>query len=247
MKATTTIFTLLTLVALSAGLPAQQGGGDVTDSETLQNPQSMQKQRSTNLEHADERRDSQDILKRADDVLTAMERDAELQQALRQAKGVFLMPDFGRGALVVGGRGGQGVVFAKVGEQWHGPAFYNMGAISVGAQGGATAGRVAMLLMTDEAVDAFKQNHNFALNADAGLTLVDWSRQAQGSWGQGDVILWSDTKGVFAGGALSVSDVFADQEANEEFYSGSGDVNVMRILQGDVESDQPADLIERLP
>lgn len=247
MKKATATLAVLTLSALSAAVPANQGSRDVTDAETMQNPSSMQEQRSANLENPDERRNTRDVLDQAGEVLTAMERDKELQNALRQAKGVFLVPDFGRGALVLGGRGGQGVVFTKQDGDWNGPAFYNFGAVSAGAQGGVSAGQVAMLLMTDEAVDSFKQDHNFALNADAGLTLIDWSGQAQGSWGKGDVVLWSDTEGVFAGGAISVSDVFADEEANQEFYSQAGEVNVVSILQGDVDSDQDVKLIDRLP
>nr|WP_315222696.1 hypothetical protein [uncultured Duganella sp.] len=45
--------------------------------------------------------------------------------------------------------------------------------------------------------------HNFALSAEAGLTVLNWSKLAQGTVGTGDVVAWSGTKGLF-GGAVAV-------------------------------------------
>ena len=189
----------------------------------------------SNVQTGEERRNARDVLDESEKVLQNMKREDGMDAALEQAKGVFLVPDFGRGAFVFGGRGGQGVVLAKDGGDWNGPAFFNFGAVSAGAQGGVAAGEVAMLLMTDKAVKSFKQDHNFALNADAGLTLVDWSKVTQGSYGKGDVLFWSSTEGLFAGGAISVSDVFSDDEANQEYYTRA--TSAEAILEGEVEDD----------
>ena len=161
----------------------------------MQNTQSMDhmEDQASNVQTGEERENTRDVLNEAETVLRNMKREDGMDAALEQAKGVFLVPDFGRGAFVFGGRGGQGVVLTKDGGDWNGPAFFNFGAVSAGAQGGVAAGEVAMLLMTDKAVKSFKQDHNFALNADAGLTLLDWSNVAQGSYGKGDVLFWSST------------------------------------------------------
>ncbi len=56
-----------------------------------------------------------------------------------------------------------------------------------------------MLLMTDRALNSFKGNNTFSLNADAGLTIINYSARGQASVGKGDVIFWADTEGAFAG------------------------------------------------
>ena len=247
MKVATITATSLALASLAAGVAANQTGRDVDDAETMQNTQSMDhmEDQASNVQTGEERRNARDVLDESEKVLQNMKREDGMDAALEQAKGVFLVPDFGRGAFVFGGRGGQGVVLAKDGGDWNGPAFFNFGAVSAGAQGGVAAGEVAMLLMTDKAVASFKQDHNFALNADAGLTLVDWSKVAQGSYGKGDVLFWSSTEGLFAGGAISVSDVFSDDEANQEYYTRA--TSAEAILEGDVEDDsEDADALKSL-
>ncbi len=240
MKIATITVTSLALASLTAGVAANQTGRDVDDAETMQNTQSMDhmEDQASNVQTGEERQNAREVLNESERVLQNMKREEGMDAALEQAKGVFLVPDFGRGAFVFGGRGGQGVVLTKQNGDWNGPAFFNFGAVSAGAQGGAAAGEVAMLLMTDKAVESFKQDHNFALNADAGLTLLDWSNAAQGSYGKGDVLFWSSTEGLFAGGAISVSDVFSDDEANQEYYTREATAEA--ILEGEVEDNSDA-------
>ena len=240
MKIATITVTSLALASLTAGGAANQTGRDVDDAETMQNTQSMDhmEDQASNVQTGEERQNAREVLNESERVLQNMKREEGMDAALEQAKGVFLVPDFGRGAFVFGGRGGQGVVLTKQNGDWNGPAFFNFGAVSAGAQGGAAAGEVAMLLMTDKAVESFKQDHNFALNADAGLTLLDWSNAAQGSYGKGDVLFWSSTEGLFAGGAISVSDVFSDDEANQEYYTRAATAEA--ILEGEVEDNSDA-------
>jgi len=237
MKIATITVTSLALASLTAGVAANQAGRDVDDAETMQNTQSMDhmEDQASNVQTGEERQNAREVLNESERVLQNMKREEGMDAALEQAKGVFLVPDFGRGAFVFGGRGGQGVALTKQNGDWNGPAFFNFGAVSAGAQGGVAAGEVAMLLMTDKAVESFKQDHNFALNADAGLTLLDWSNAAQGNYGKGDVVFWSSTEGLFAGGAISVSDVFSDDEANQEYYTRAASAEA--ILEGQVEDD----------
>ena len=48
-------------------------------------------------------------------------------------------------------------------------------------------------------------------------------------------MFWSSTEGLFAGGAISVSDVFSDDEANQEYYTRA--TSAEAILEGEVEDD----------
>ena len=118
---------------------------------------------------------------------------------LKKAKGVYIVPDFGRGGLIVGGRGGAGVMLAKHNGRWTDPAFFNFGGVSIGAQAGGSGGSVAFILMSQDAVDAFKNGNQFSLNSGAGLSIVNYSANAQASAGKGDIVFWSNTEGRLCG------------------------------------------------
>ena len=153
---------------------------------------------------------------------------------LQRAKAVLLLPDYGRGGLVIGAQGGQGVLVARQADGWSDPVFYNLGGVSVGAQAGVAAGRIALLLMTDRALERVRSDRRFSLTADAGLTVADLSRRRQASGGKlSDVVVWSDTKGAYAGASVGISGLMTDREANEAYYRRAG-VTVAQILDGRV-------------
>jgi lipid-binding SYLF domain-containing protein len=154
----------------------------------------------------------------AAEVLREMEREPELMQVLQQAQGIFIMPDYGRAALGVGARGGEGVLLVQQNGKWSDPAFYDYGGVSVGLQAGIEAGSIAMILNSQKAVDSFMQNNNWSLNAEAGLTVIAWSGKAQGSVGKGDVTVWSNAKGLFGDVAVSVTGINFDEEETAAFY-----------------------------
>lgn len=52
------------------------------------------------------------------------------------------------------------------------------------------------MLNNEKAVERFKRKNNFALSADAGLTVVNWAKIAHGSVGAGDVVAWTGTAGL---------------------------------------------------
>ena len=170
-------------------------------------------------------------------VVQAMKADPNVRDALARAKGVFIMPSYGRGALGVGVQGGEGVLLVRQGEQrYSGPVFYNLGGLSLGLQAGASGGQVAMLLMTDKAVAEFASGKKFSLSADAGLTVVNWSRRAQVSGGKvQDVVVWSNAKGAYAGASVGVTDVMLDDEANRAYYRRK-DLTPQQIIGGQIES-----------
>jgi SH3 domain-containing YSC84-like protein 1 len=174
---------------------------------------------------------SQEIA-RAVNVINKMKADPKLAALMKKAKGIFVVPEFGRGALVVGARGGSGVMLAKTNGLWGNPAFYNMGGISVGAQAGGSGGAIAFLLMSRSAVNAFHSQNSFSLNAGAGLSIVNYSAASQASWGKGDIILWSNTKGLFAGAQISVTDIMWDGQANQAYYGKK--VTPNQVLAGAV-------------
>ena len=165
---------------------------------------------------------------------------------LKKAKGVFIVPDLIKGAVVVGGSGGTGVLLAHDNGHWSDPAFLTIGSISIGAQAGGKAGTVVMFLMTDKAVADFTQNNNFSLNGNANLTIVTWSPNAQGSVGKGDVIVWSGQNGVFAGLDINGSDIHADTGYDKAYYNNKY-TNTEQIIESQISPANASKLLTELP
>jgi lipid-binding SYLF domain-containing protein len=174
-------------------------------------------------------------IKHVDDaaaVVRRMQADPAVNALLQQAKGLYVVPTYGRAALGLGAAGGAGVFLAKRPDgTWSNPAFFNIGGVSIGLQAGAEGGPVAIILMNDKAVNSFKQKNNFNLSADAGLTVVNWNRQATGTAGNGDVVVWSGAKGLFGNVAtLELNDIRFNQKATQAFYGKS--VNARDVIEG---------------
>lgn len=179
-------------------------------------------------------------------VVNRMAAEPGMSNVLKQAKGVFIVPTYGRAALGVGVSGGAGVMLARRDDgSWSDPAFYNTGGLSIGAQAGAEGGPVALVLMNDKAVNSFRQKNKFSLSADAGLTVVNWAKTAQGTAGLGDVVAWAGTKGLFGNVVtISVRDVRFNQRASNAYYGKT--VTASEILEGKAMSDSSTPLKQAL-
>lgn len=153
-------------------------------------------------------------------VVQQLQADARMQPLLQQAKGMLIVPSYGRAALGVGVQGGGALLLVRRSDgNWSGPAFYNLGGLTLGLQAGAEGGPIVMLLNNDKAVNAVMKKNNFSLNAAAGLTVVNWSKMAQGTVGIGDVVAWSGTKGLFGDVvAVGLSDIRFNQHLTDAFY-----------------------------
>ena len=147
---------------------------------------------------------------------------------------------------MVGGAGGEGVALLRnASGGWSAPVFYNFGAVTVGAQAGAEGGPIAFILMTDRGAQMLQEADNkFSLDANAGSTIVDWSAKTRGSAGPSDVVVWSDTKGLFAGGAVGVTDINWDDDENRAYYGS--DMAARDILGGKTGTDRAESLRKAL-
>lgn len=217
--------------------------------ETTANRQATQQtdqNRTARNESRGNAMDSQEQVNEARDVVNQMKRDPRLTALLQQARGVYIVPDFGKAAVGVGGRGGEGVLLIRKNGEWSGPAFYNFGRVSAGLQAGAEAGSVAMLLMTEDAVRPFtSQQNNFSLDAAAGLTVVNYSAQGRATAGEPDVITWSDTEGLFAGASIGVTGFTRDEDENRAYYNAQA--TPKEIFSGSVKNPHADALKDALP
>ena len=167
-----------------------------------------------------------------------VETDHYFAGLLKQAKGIVIVPSLFKGAVLAGGSGGTGVLLARRNGEWSNPAFISMGSISVGPQVGVKEGPVVMLLMTEKALHDFTSNNNFSLNANAGLTVVNYSAKGQGGLGKGDVVVWSGAGGAFVGASVSGSDVTADTALDSQFYGRS--LTTQQIIDGQMHGARTA-------
>lgn len=179
-------------------------------------------------------------LNRAIQVIHQMERDRELAALLYKSKGVFVVPDSVRVAVGVGARGGAGVLLVRRADGWGTPAFYNMAGLTLGAQLGAEGGAIAFILNDQKALNGFMQNNKFSLNADAGLTVVDWSKKGEGSLGWGDITAWSDTEGLFGGATIAVTDIRFDGAETASYYRKP--VSARDVVAGRVNNPRAVEL-----
>jgi lipid-binding SYLF domain-containing protein len=157
----------------------------------------------------------------AQSTLSDFERDPDMawfRSNVKNARAVIISPRITRGAFVFGGSGGEAVVLARDGRRstWVGPAFYKMGAGSVGLQIGGDVSQVIILVMTEKALDALL-SPSFNLGGDASI--------AAGPVGEGtsatvttDLVSFARSKGAYAGLSLQGFVIRPDGEANSAFY-----------------------------
>ena len=176
--------------------------------------------------------DSAKQVSKATEILQKMESDPNLKNVLRQARGIFIAPNYAQGGLGIGAKGGQGIVMVKNGNTWSDPAFYDFGGLSIGLQAGFEGGQMAFIMTNQKAVEHFARKNNFDVNAGAGLTVLDWSKMAQTDFGRADVIAWSDTKGLFGGAAVGLQDVRFDESDTTAFYGRA--VSTDEIFSGKI-------------
>lgn len=178
-------------------------------------------------------------------VVRKMEGDPQINTLLREAKGVFIVPDYGRAALGLGGQGGAGVLLVHEGGRWTGPGFYNFGGGSIGLQAGVAAGQIAMILMDDKALNSFGTDNKFSLNADAGLTIVKYSARSDATADRGDIVMWRDTEGVLVNASISITDVNYDENETRAYYGKS--ISPSDIVGGRETSIKAASLLSVMP
>jgi lipid-binding SYLF domain-containing protein len=140
---------------------------------------------------------------------------------VKDAKGVFIIPQMLRGAFVIGAYGGSGVLLVRDENtrEWIGPAFYTVGGASFGFQIGGEASETILLAMTDRGVRSLLAN-SFNLGADAGLALgpVGAGVSAGTANLSADILSFSRSKGLYGGISLEGAVVATRPDWNEAYY-----------------------------
>ena len=179
--------------------------------------------------------DMQDDVDRA---VSIIERFQEIPETaipptvLADAKGLAILT-ITKAGFIVSGRGGTGVVIARTGTGWSGPAAIGTGGIGVGFQAGVQVSEYVIILNTQEAVNAFSQGTNVTLGGNLSAAIGPIGRSAEASVApQAAIYTYSRNQGIFAGVSLEGTVIATRYEANEKYYDKP--VFPADILAGDV-------------
>lgn len=87
----------------------------------------------------------------------------------RDAKAILVFPKIVKAGFIVGGQGGEGVLFV------HGqPAgYYKIGAASFGLQAGGQSFSYALFIMNDSAINYLKKSDGWAIGSGPSVVVVD--------------------------------------------------------------------------
>ena len=165
----------------------------------------------------------QQLVDKAQLTLEAFAGDPGLKEALKdlnkEARALFIIPQFMRGAFIFGGAGGSGVLIARDERtgKWGDPVFYNIGSASFGAQIGADVSEIVLIVRTRKGLEEFYTN-DFKLGANAGMATgpVGAGMSAQGF--AADIISYARQKGAFAGMAIDGAFVSVSNDSNQAYY-----------------------------
>lgn len=155
------------------------------------------------------------------------------REALAKAHGVAVFPGVVKGALLIGGTSGDGVVTVRRQDgTWSPPAIFRMGGGSLGLQIGAEITDVVLLIMTPNGLQGLLSSE-FTIGADMSAAAGPSGKRSELSTDlkfTTDLVTYSRTKGLFAGLSLGGASVRAADDWNHSLY-GRG-YTVQEILLG---------------
>jgi lipid-binding SYLF domain-containing protein len=142
-----------------------------------------------------------------------------IQDNLNRARAVLIAPQVVRAGFIFGGSGGRGVLVARDGRAWAGPAFYNLATASVGFQAGIDVSEVIVVVMTDKGFNSLLST-SVKIGGDASIAAGPVGAGARSTI-TADLISFTRAKGVYGGLNLDGTVVSTNVPWNDAFYGGS--------------------------
>ena len=148
---------------------------------------------------------------------------------------VAVIPGYKKGAFIVGGQYGQGVVSCRTGHGWSAPAFVQLTGASFGLQAGGQSTDLVLVAMNH---DGFQRllHDKVKLGADIAVAAGPVGRNSQASTTElanAAILTYSRSKGIFAGIDLTGDVVNQNQNDTTEYYGGKP-LSYETILTGGV-------------
>jgi lipid-binding SYLF domain-containing protein len=143
------------------------------------------------------------------------------RELIDKAEAVAVFPDVIKaGFLLVGGRGGRGVISRRIPGGWSAPAFFNLGGGSIGPQLGASSTDFVLLFMNKDAVNGLLED-KFEIGGEGSIAAGPVGRAVSASTDlqlRAGILSYSRSKGLFAGLELKGVVINPDNKDNEAVY-----------------------------
>ena len=147
------------------------------------------------------------------------------QDLLDKAECLIILPSVKKGAFIVGGSFGRGVMICRSGQHytgvWGPPAMYALEGVNIGFQLGGEATDFVLLVMNPKGARSLLSS-KVKLGGDASAAAGPKGRSAEAATDvvmNAEILSYSRTKGLFAGISLEGSTLRSDSGANEKLYS----------------------------
>src|SRR3954467_3816926 len=182
---------------------------------------------------------SKDEVKRLNDagtILTELRNSPDKgipEELWEKAECAVVIPGLKKGAFVVGGEYGSGVMSCRKGTAWSAPVFMQLAKGSWGLQIGAEETDLVLLVMNRRGLDKLLQD-KVSLGADASVAGGPVGRSAAAATDaqlHAEMLAYSRSRGVFAGIDLSGGVLRPDKNADANAYGH--DVSARDIVMGD--------------
>ena len=147
---------------------------------------------------------------------------------------VAVIPGFKKGAFLVGGQYGQGLVTCRTGHGWSAPAFIQLTGASFGLQAGGQSTDLVLLATTHDAFERLLHD-KVKLGGDVAVAAGPVGRNSQASTtdlANAAFLTYSRSKGLFAGIDLTGDVVHQNTDDTKDYYGS--DIPFAKILNGGV-------------
>ena len=155
------------------------------------------------------------------------------QELLDRAECVGIIPALKKGAFIVGGQYGKGVITCRPdhGDGWTGPSTMRLEGGSFGLQIGGAEVDLVLLIMNKRGTDRLLRS-KFTLGGGAMVSAGPVGRSAAAETDvllSAEILAWSRARGLFAGVSLAGSTLRQDAGDNEKIYGKA--VTARQILR----------------
>ena len=155
------------------------------------------------------------------------------EDLFKRAECVAVIPGLKKGALIIGGEFGRGVVSCRTGQTWSAPAFLEMEKGSAGFQIGGEQTDLVLLVMNRSGLDKLIGD-KVTLGADMSVAAGPVGRNAAAATDgrlTAEMLAYSRSKGAFAGIDISGGSLRPDKKANANSYGA--DVTARQVLNAE--------------
>ena len=164
-----------------------------------------------------------------------------IQDNLSRARAILIAPQVVRAGFIFGGSGGRGVLVARDGRTWAGPAFYDLATASVGFQAGIDVSEVIVVVMTARGFNSLMST-SFKIGGDASIAAGPVGAGARSTI-TADLISFTRAKGIYGGLNLDGTVVSTNAPWNDAFFGGSNLLPPDILIRRTVTSPKAASLL----